>query len=306
MANILGRYINGNEFVTIYDDGTKIRETEDDEFRPAYAENMDIKICNRCSQGCGYCHEGSTPDGEIPDLNDVFINTLHPYQEVALGGGNVLEHPDLLNFLYRLKDQKVITNITLNQNHFISNIETVRFLISQKLIHGLGISLTDPNPQFVEIVKQFPNAVIHVINGIVRVSDLKKLANKNLKVLILGYKEIRRGETFLLNHLPSNFYNRDKLKELLTTIIEEGWFKVVSFDNLAIEQLNVKNLLSEDEWNEFYAGDDGTVTYYIDMVKKQFAVSSTAPMEERYPLLDSVDEMFRLIQSRRKTNEPTN
>lgn len=306
MSNVIGRYINGNEFVTIYDDGTKIRETEDDEFRPAYAENMDIKICNRCSQGCAYCHEGSIPDGEIPDLNDAFINTLHPYQEVALGGGNILEHPDLLNFLYRLKHQKIITNITLNQNHFMSNIETVRFLISQKLIHGLGISLTDPNPQFVEIVKQFPNAVIHVINGIVRVSDLKKLANKNLKVLILGYKEIRRGETFLLNHLPSNFYNRDKLKELLPTIIEEGWFKVVSFDNLAIEQLDVKNLLSEDEWNEFYAGDDGTVTYYIDMVKKQFAVSSTSPMEERYPLLDSVDEMFRLIQSRRKTNEPTN
>ena len=306
MANILGRYINGNEFVTIYDDGTKIRETEDDEFRPAYAENMDIKICNRCSQGCAYCHEGSTPEGEIPDLNDAFINTLHPYQEVALGGGNVLEHPDLLNLLYRLKDQKVITNITLNQNHFMSNIETVRFLISQKLIHGLGISLTDPNPQFIEIVKQFPNAVIHVINGIVRVSQLRRLANKDLKILILGYKEIRRGETFLLDHLPSNLYNRDKLKEVLPTIIKEGWFKVVSFDNLAIEQLNVKNLLSEDEWNEFYAGDDGTVTYYIDMVKKQFAVSSTAPMEERYPLLDSVDEMFKVIQSRRKINEPIN
>ena len=306
MANILGRYINGNEFVTIYDDGTKIRETEDDEFLPAYAENMDIKICNRCSQSCAYCHEGSTPDGEIPDLNDAFINTLHPYQEVALGGGNVLEHPDLLNFLYRLKDQKVITNITLNQNHFMSNIETVRFLISQKLIHGLGISLTDPNPQFIEIVKQFPNAVIHVINGIVRVSDLKKLANKDLKVLILGYKEIRRGETFLLDHLPSNFYKRDALREALPVIIKDGWFNVVSFDNLAIEQLNVKNLLSEDEWNEFYAGDDGTITYYIDMVKKQFAVSSTAPMEERYPLLDSVDEMFKVIQSRRKTNEQTN
>lgn len=300
MTNILGRYINGNEFVTIYDDGTKIRETEDDEFRPAYAENMDIKICNRCSQGCLYCHEGSTPDGEIADLNQDFVNTLHPYQEVALGGGNILEHHDLLNFLHRLKDQKVITNITLNQNHFMSNIETVRFLISQKLIHGLGISLTDPNPQFIGVVKHFPNAVIHVINGIVRVSDLKKLANKDLKVLILGYKEIRRGETFLLDHLPSNFYRRDALREALPVIIKDGWFKVVSFDNLAIEQLNVKNLLSEDEWNEFYAGDDGSVTYYIDMVKKQFAVSSTAPMEERYPLMDNVDDMFKFIQEKKK------
>lgn len=301
MANILGRYINGNESVTIYDDGTKIRETEDDEFRPAYAENMDIKICNRCSQGCAFCHEGSTPDGEVPDLNDAFINTLHPYQEVALGGGNVLEHPGLHNFLERLKDQKVITNITLNQRHFENSISVVRELVKQRLIYGLGISLVNPTEEFISLVKEFPNAVIHVINGIVRISDLKKLANKDLKILILGYKEIRRGKSFLLDHLPSNLYNRDKLKEELPAIIKEGWFKVVSFDNLAIEQLNVKSLLSEDEWNEFYAGDDGTITYYIDMVKKQFAVSSTSPMDERYPLLDSVDEMFKVIQNVRNS-----
>ena len=42
---LLGRYINGNFKTTILSDGTKIRETEDDEFVPAFAENMDIKIC---------------------------------------------------------------------------------------------------------------------------------------------------------------------------------------------------------------------------------------------------------------------
>ena len=83
-------------------------------------------------------------------------------------------------------------------------------------------------------------------------------------------------------------------------IIKDGWFSVVSFDNLAIEQLGVKELLSEEEWNDFYAGDDGTVTYYIDMVKKQFAVSSTSPFEERYPILDNVDDMFKVIQNIRK------
>ena len=39
--------------------------------------------------GCPFCHEGSTTDGKFGDImNEKFIDTLHPYQEVALGGGD--------------------------------------------------------------------------------------------------------------------------------------------------------------------------------------------------------------------------
>jgi len=93
---LLGEYQNGNVHTQIFDDGTKIRETEDDEFRPAFAENMDIKICNRCTNPltggvmCPMCHEGSTPNGKLGDiLNEKFIDTLHPYTEAALGGGDI-------------------------------------------------------------------------------------------------------------------------------------------------------------------------------------------------------------------------
>ena len=52
---------------------------------------------------------------------------------------------------------------------------------------------------------------------------------------------------------------------------------------------------SDKPWDEFYAGDDGMNTYYIDMVERKFARSSTADFNERYDLLDDVDEMFRVI-----------
>ena len=64
---LLGRYINGNTRNYIYSDGTRICETDDDEFKFAYARNMDIKICDRCSMQCEFCHEGSTPDGKLGD-----------------------------------------------------------------------------------------------------------------------------------------------------------------------------------------------------------------------------------------------
>ena len=42
-------------------------------------------------------------------------------------------------------------------------------------------------------------------------------------------------------------------------------------------------------------GDDSEFTYYIDTVNRQFAKSSTAPFDQRYPLMDSVDDMFERL-----------
>ena len=44
MLKLLGVYKNGNYSVRILSDGTKIRETNDDEFIPSFAENCDVKI----------------------------------------------------------------------------------------------------------------------------------------------------------------------------------------------------------------------------------------------------------------------
>lgn len=74
-------------------------------------------------------------------------------------------------------------------------------------------------------------------------------------------------------------------------------FKVISFDNLAIEQLDVKRIVPDDKWEEFYMGDDGSFTFYIDMVKGEFAKNSLS--QERYPIGDiSVDEMFNAIRGK--------
>lgn len=294
--NLLGVYKNGNFATKIFSDGTKIRETEDDEFIPEFAENMDIKISNYCDMGCKFCHEGSTKNGKHGDvLNQKFIETLHPYQEVALGGGDATSHPDLIPFLHKLKDRKVIVNMTVNQQHFEQKQELIKKLVDEKLIYGLGVSLVNPTDEFISLIQQYPNAVIHVINGILKPSDVEMLSDKNLKMLILGYKQLRRGGEWYSEDHENIIIKQMWLKENLGGIIER--FKVVSFDNLAIDQLEVKRLMSQEEWGEFYMGDDGGMTYYIDMVEQKFARSSTADFNRRYDLLDSVDEMFKKIMS---------
>ena len=124
------------------------------------------------------------------------------------------------------------------------------------------------------------------------------MENNNLKMLILGYKHLRRGNEYFEHERERIEANQNWLYENLDDITNK--FKVVSFDNLAIEQLNIKRLMSDKEWNEFYQGDDSEFTYFIDMVERKFAKNSTSPMSERYTLLNSTDDMFEKIRIRRQ------
>ena len=203
MSKLLGKYKNGNYFVSIYDDGTKIRENDLDFFEAEFPESADVKITNRCTdplgKGCGnckFCHEGSGPCGKHSDaLHSPIWDSFHEYSETALGGGDVLEYPDFVPLLERLKTLKLLPSITVHQTHFMENLELLRELRDKKLIYGLGVSLVNPTQEgFIDALKEFPNAVVHVINGIVELNQLKVLADNNIKVLILGYKKVRRGE----------------------------------------------------------------------------------------------------------------
>lgn len=292
----IAMYWNGNYTVRIYEDGTKVRKTKSSKFISEFAENIDVKICNRCDMNCKFCHEGSAKKGKLGNILDAkWVDTLKPHQEIAIGGGNIFEHPDLIPFLEKLKKLDVIANITVHQKHFEENQELIQELVNNKLIYGLGISLSDPTDDFIDLVKKYKNAVIHVINGIVTEDDIKKLMNHDLKLLILGYKDLRRGHKFY-EEKKTEIEERQKwLYKKLPIYFDK--FKVISFDNLAIEQLDARRFMTEKEWEEFYMGDDATFTYYIDTVEGTFSKSSTSDLTERYPLKDDVVEMFKMIKS---------
>ena len=293
-------YRNGNYNVHInLSDGTKIRENELDCLIPEYPESMDIKITNKCNMGCKFCHENSTPEGLHGDIMNLeFIHTLQPYTELAIGGGNPLEHPDLEAFLRKCQELFLIPSMTVHQRHFMENLDFLRMLRDEKLIYGLGVSVTTVTPELIEALKEFPNAVVHVIAGVVTRYTLKSLAGNNLKILLLGYKDFRRGADM---HKKMGDIVDDSIKmlfELLPTMKDEHWFNTISFDNLAIKQLTPARLLSEEEYDQFYMGDDGDFTLYVDCVNKEFGQSSTAT--ERFPLCSDIKEIFQTIKNHKK------
>ena len=288
----IARYKNGNLTTTLWSDGTRERFTMDDEFKPAFAENVDVHTSNRCDNGCAMCYANCTKDGEFGKLSGWhFLDTLHRGTEMALN----LNFPmpsDFVPFLIDLKSKGIVTNVTINQNHFMKYGDVIEQMYREGLIYAIGVSLTTPTPQFIEQIKKYPNAVIHVINGLFTEAQYEMLKDNDLKVLILGYKDVGRGVEFHKTENPYIDKNQKWLYNNLKDMVKH--FKVLSFDNLSLNQLEVRRLLTDEQWEEFYGGDDGTFTFFINLVEGYFSKNSLS--EVKYPIGDlSMDEMFKII-----------
>lgn len=288
----LVKYHNGNYDVAIFNDGTKIRYNNLDNLTPSFAESIDCTITTKCDGGCPYCYLGCNENGEHADLNQPFFDTLHKGQELALNG-NDLSHPDLVRFLARMRNNGVICNMTFNQKHFMRHAIDIKQLEMLGLIHGIGVSLTDSTDLNLYVnLEMFDNVVMHTIDGLLTKDDIQNMSDKNIKLLILGYKILGRGADYFDKHeleIDNNVkYLRENIKEI------SKHFDVISFDNLALEHLDMKSQIPDKEWERLYMGDEGEYTFFIDAVNKKFAVSSLAT--ERYDLMDDVDDMFRKVR----------
>lgn len=263
-------YVNGNTKVTILSDGTKIREYESTPLI-LFPESIDVKISNFCDLGCEYCHEMSTTAGKHGDL-DVLLETISELPagvELAIGGGNPLSHPDLLRFLYKVKEQGIIANITVNQGHLKRYFALLELLIKEDLVKGIGVSITSNNLTYLQKLKTLSNNIVyHVIAGVNDFSVLETLISLgDCKVLVLGYKVFGFGV---------GYYNQDVSAKIQSWKKIKNYFGkcVISFDNLAIEQLEIKKMFTVEGWQRFYMGDDFTFTMYIDAVEQKYAPTS--------------------------------
>ena len=126
------------------------------------------------------------------------------------------------------------------------------------------------------------------------------LYGHNLKILVLGYKELGRGESLYRNVANIIDDRKDMLKHSIEYIIKNKMFNVVSFDNRALQQLDIKSILPKEQWDVFYMGDDGidgeytSASMFIDGVKEQFALNSCS--SKRYKLMDNIDDMFAFLK----------
>lgn len=287
-------YKNGNTIVEIHKDGTKIRYVPDNApALPVFPESIDMKITNRCEIGCLMCHEQSCATGKMADLHHPLLKSLHPHTELAIGGGDPLTHPGLEDFLKEMKAKEVICNLTVHWKSFEKNKKTLKYWLQNELIHGLGISINEIVPvEIIEEISRIPTAVVHTVIGVASEEAYQQLIGSDLNILLLGYKTFGRGIKYRTDHSCEIAKNISFAKDNLDRFPIH--FKAVCFDNLAIEQTELKSKLKPEVYDQIYMGGDGTFTMYVDLVENKYAVSSTS--KRRDIDSNSIEELFANIR----------
>jgi radical SAM protein with 4Fe4S-binding SPASM domain len=86
-----------------------------------WPELADISISNHCSKHCDFCYRDSKPDNSfmsVADYESVLDSLTSPRWgsvfQVALGGGEPLEHPDFLEIIRRTWKRGIVANFTTN------------------------------------------------------------------------------------------------------------------------------------------------------------------------------------------------
>jgi hypothetical protein len=241
-------YHNGNTIVEILEDGTKVRSFESNP-APVFPESIDLKITNYCDLGCSWCHEDSTKSGLPADLSQYqfLIDQLPAGVELAIGGGNPLSHPDIVPFLEKAKAKGIICNMTMNELHLKVFKNDLTYLIEHDLIKGLGVSYHGRRTRELEHFSALtPNLVFHVIMGVHPLSCLDDIQQYSKKVLVLGYKSFRRGNSFHSQEVEDNKYKWFiHIPKYFNTM-------TLSFDNLAISQLNLRRWFTQQLLSKFY------------------------------------------------------
>ncbi len=289
---LLHEYDNGNCHVQLYGDGTKVRRHEGDA-APEFPESMDVKVTDYCDAGCRWCHEKSTVRGRHAGDDFSMFAGLPAGTEIAIGGGNPLDWPFLRPFMRERMLAGSVCNLTVNAVHVGDAVDSLNGLRRAGYFHGLGISY---NPALIGqcLPAVDANTIFHLIMGVHVPDDLRDIMAvvPNAKVLLLGYKNYGRGAAF-----HSATVER-QLRDWFTTIHEFlGKPELtVSFDNLGIEQMNIRRFFREQDWPSVFMGSDGQFTFYIDLVKREFCKSSTSAVRNPIGPTDDVRSMFGRIR----------
>jgi organic radical activating enzyme len=270
-VEIFCQYKTGDVIVELLNDGTKIR-TILGPVPPEHPETIDIKITDYCDMGCAWCHESSTKKGKHGNLEVLLqkLSALPEGVELAIGGGDPLSHPDAEQFLLEVKQ---ITNLTINGGHIGDYLSRIKGLP----VKGVGVSYNSTKKikehEIREICNSKKHFVFHIILGITPLSDIKELLEFGAKrILLLGYKDFGFGVKYKSQKMEQII--KRNIAEVADNISLISKNNILSFDNLAIEQLHMQKRLSEKDWGIYYMGDDFSYSMYIDAVKGEFSPTS--------------------------------
>lgn len=256
---------------------------------PEYPELVDMKITNACEHKCPFCYMNSVSEGEHAKKEDIYriLRKFKIKTEFALGGGNVLLHPDFTSIVKHIHNKDHIVNITIryDDTKTIENNNNIKRAI-KKYVSGIGISVqkakdVDVASDFIkEMLDLGKHVSLHIIPEMIGSDESVDIMNKmteindslldlgignNCKVLLLGLKQSGRAK---------------ELKYDLLSDAELHSFEEASRYQFCVDTsfVNTYEYFFKTYYNDceefFLTRNEGEFSMYIDAVNNKAYASS--------------------------------
>lgn len=118
------RHSNSYNFIGDTKTGVTFRWGKNLKDNPLFAphpELADISISNHCSKACSFCYRNSTTNNSfitLKEYNHILDSLQHPKWgnvfQIAIGGGEPLEHPDFIEIINATHSRNIVPNFTTN------------------------------------------------------------------------------------------------------------------------------------------------------------------------------------------------
>jgi hypothetical protein len=265
-----------------------------------YPELIDLKITDRCDYNCDFCYQSSHSDGKHADTEHIFKMVDYLYNkgvlEIAPGGGDPLEHPNILSIIRYIKDKGMSLGLsTKNYQRIFNDMDNF------KCIDGIGISIStiEEFKNFCDayrdnkINKKHNDIKIHIIPELFDINDLAYIigvcSSMYINILYLGFKNCGRGKHCDRYRLDKEYF------------LELNKSKGISVDTAMV------NLLGKELLDKFgvdaqsYYSDEGIYSKYIDLVSNKIGASSFSPNQYEFTDYEMLDKYLRTPSKDSKT-----
>ncbi|MDD4376301.1 MAG: radical SAM protein [Clostridia bacterium] len=275
---------------------------KDDPSKAPWPELADISISNHCSKGCSYCYRDSSPNNSFISLEDYEYILKSLYNEewgnifqVALGGGEPLEHPQFKEILEITKKYGIVANFTTNGVHLNYN----KLNEIKGLVGAIAISVTSineiVNTDWYKHIKEFNNYFkinLHVI--------LSRDSIKNAIDILEGkYNDVLDGinAIIFLTYKPAGRANSDNIlsndvsfKKFMSLIDKNSCCCSIGFDACFVPMLLSENAI---DTNYIDSCECGYFSIYIDEKMNVMPCSFCDKDSDKYNLEDyTFDEIW--------------
>jgi radical SAM protein with 4Fe4S-binding SPASM domain len=310
------RHSTSYNFIGDSETGRTFRWGKNLKDNPSFAphpELADISISNHCSKGCSFCYRNSTNNNSFMTLEEysyVLDSLRHPKWgnvfQIALGGGEPLEHPDFIEIINITHSRNIVPNFTTNGD-LITN--TIAKELAEK-IGAIAIScqnIDELENRKVEILSKYGiKTNLHfLLNADTlpqAIGILKGVYNKSLTkinaIIFLTYKPCGRAnksKTLSLN---------DDFLDFVTLIDNSQCNTKIGFDACFVPNLMKYTKVDTDYIDPC---ECAFFSVYIDEKMNVKPCSFTTDESESFNLKDYSfreiwDENFKDIRSSRTNN----